>query len=475
MANNQPYDSIEKEFDEMKERYENFIKPLDRIRDIKVNVFYHIVDNKRTKKELVEMARETRPFMAKEIWDLLNDFMEFMRNVPEEEGNNYKLLYEGFTPADLVKRLLFKRPLVFVGPHDHTILRFNGEKNVFSSNRAFKVAKTLDNPPDGDGYCLREYISYDENLLSSLISMSTPTFYVSDGSISFIGSTEGFKKPHIDQGILCGLVGARNTKYSFMEHRFINIRQERQWTGIHLSDQFWIKNVYSEAFPEGFIPTEANINANKKMYEKIYIDRINVVYLEKRLMLSILPYIKEAAARGKEKMKEVFCSVPPIGGGVWRGNVKAITIHNLIVNGILKFFDQKFNYEELKMLKAFALPETSLDVYTSFNHSMNIQSIKENADKMSVTVTFKEPMNHTIKIFNEIRYVAKPLPVEFEHCLSIAGYAWDGNSYPGNEYWSGDFGSFDPQAIYCSLLGQFQNPEVNINMANADRIKIYEI
>ena len=65
------------------------------------------------------------------------------------------------------------------------------------------------------------------------------------------------------------------------------------------------------------------------------------------------------------------------------------------------------------------------------------------------------------------------LPQEFENCISIASYAFDGNSYPGNEYWRGNMNSFDPQAIYASLLGQFQNPEVNLKMADAERIRVY--
>jgi hypothetical protein len=457
----------------MKERYENFIKPLAKIRDVTENVFYHIDDEKRTRKDMVQMARETRPFMAKEIWDLLEDFMEFMRNVPGEEGANYRAIYDGFTPADLVKRLLFKRPLVFVGPNDHTMLRFNGVKNVIDANRAYKVAKILDNPPNGDGYCLRDYISYDENLLSSLIGMSTPTFYVSDGSIHRFGGVRSPKNPHVDSGILCGLVGARNTKYSFMECRFIGPRHETAWHDFHLSDQFWIEKVYKDAFPEGFIPTNEQIAKNKKIYENIYVNRLNVVYFEKRLMLSILPFIKEAAAKGIEKSKEVFCSVPPIGGGVWRGHATSDTIHTLIKNGVLKFLDQNFNYQELKMLRALALPEVHLNTYSDFKPEKNIKKITIDPIESSATLTFKEPEDHTIKIYNEIRYVARPLPAEFEYCLSIAGYAWDGNSYPGNEYWSGDLGSFDPQAVYCSLLGQFQNPEVNVNLADAERIRAY--
>lgn len=126
--------------------------------------------------------------------------------------------------------------------------------------------------------------------------------------------------------------------------------------------------------------------------------------------------------------------------------------------------------QKLKYLKALVLPELNIKFYSSFKTNGNIKEIKTDNDE--IIISFKTA-DHEIKVINKLRYVAELLPVEFKDCISIAGFAWDGNSYPGNEYWSGNFGSFDPKAVYCSLLGQFQNPEVNVKMADDERIRIY--
>ncbi|XP_070495990.1 uncharacterized protein [Chironomus tepperi] len=358
----------------------------------------------------------------------------------------------------------FKRPVVFYGPSDRFLLRRDGNKMLEGKNDFSNVAKNLDKVTDSSPY-LREYISYDENLLSSLIGMSTPTFYFS------IGGKGKTSLPYIDEGILCGLVGARNSKPNFMEHRFTLPRSKSFDTKVFKSDKFWIEKVYPDAFPEKIIPTAQDIQAKPEIYDKIYINGVNEVYLEKRLMLSVLPYIQEAMSRGLEKDKNVFCSVPPIGAGVWAKCINGAIIHRLIVKGVLKFLDSYDDYQKLNHLKALALPVEDPKIYSEFAKSGNIKVI--HVINEDIIISFKEPADHKLKIINRPRYVAELLPDEFKDCISIAGYAWDGNSYPGNEYWVGLMGSFDPQAINCSLLGQFQNPEVNIKLADPERIRIY--
>ena len=50
--------SYDEEFEELKRNYESFLVhvPQLKCREIRSNVFYHLVDDKRTKKEMVEMV-----------------------------------------------------------------------------------------------------------------------------------------------------------------------------------------------------------------------------------------------------------------------------------------------------------------------------------------------------------------------------------------------------------------------------------
>ena len=46
--------------------------------------------------------------------------------------------------------------------------------------------------------------------------------------------------------------------------------------------------------------------------------------------------------------------------------------------------------------------------------------------------------------------------------LLVAQYAWDGNAYPGNEYWASIvIASGDPAATYCSTILELQNTLIN--------------
>jgi len=57
--------------------------------------------------------------------------------------------------------------------------------------------------------------------------------------------------------------------------------------------------------------------------------------------------------------------------------------------------------------------------------------------------------------------------------LLIAQYAWDGNAFPGNEYWSGSRGaSGDSAAASCSTIGELQNPMINSQAFQVSKLQV---
>jgi hypothetical protein len=81
---------------------------------------------------------------------------------------------------------------------------------------------------------------------------------------------------------------------------------------------------------------------------------------------------------------------------------------------------------------------------------------------------------NTFNIHFTNRNPADPLTGSNNQKLVVACYAWDGNSFPGNEYWMGMLtASGDPAAACCSNIPELQNPYINPTLRAKTAIHIY--
>lgn len=154
--------------------------------------------------QIAEDAQSTRIIVPSQFPTLVDAFLKHKR----EHGSEYeKQLYgtpESVTWRDEVSRLIEKRPLVFMGARDRTVLR-NGA--VLRDPTEWDRNGT-DEQHLNKHLSLIEYLSYDEIMLSSLIGVSGQSYFINDGN-RYNKGQPGQPGTFQPRGIIVGLVGAR--------------------------------------------------------------------------------------------------------------------------------------------------------------------------------------------------------------------------------------------------------------------------
>lgn len=364
-----------------------------------------------------------------------------------------------------IDRLLRKRPLVFYRADDWTAI--GSRKGVRALGSSHEAWIRVGRDGEGEPLCLKRFLSYEEMELSALLGVSSPTFFINDGR-RFNKACLDARGTFEEEGILVGLVGARFKLSGLMEHKYMvcspgNSPADRVRQNNELS-RAWAKFYELDgAFPEyspntdhtDFVPFEetplrgvkaprSNEASTAKSF--VYLPAFRV-----RLRVILEPLILHANSEAGRLGKRAIVHVVGFGMGVWLPHE---SLKLPLWNALLQVAQQ--------IVQSSALPNIEIIELGRFEGDPSLFS-------KSV------PKDATGNIIKLIPTNGEPLS---KRCtkdqIVVSTYAWDSNSFPGNDYWIGKLtGSGDPAAACCSTIPQLQNVHINVGLRAEKRLRTY--
>jgi len=391
--------------------------------------------------EVLEHAKNTRPIIHEKTMQLISDFLDLKK----QHGSDIeKRLYEGINEKTFIDRLLTKRPLMFMTEKDSFLL-----PNRKAGSGGFESIGT---DREQNPLMLKDYLSYDEMAIAALLGVSVPTHFINNGNRNNLGKKD-LTASYQEKGVYTGLVGARFEKPGLMEwkHMIITSIQNTEENGYgdsfgkHSDFQSKLLAVWGKFYGHR-LPSFEEAQADcTESYIPIGNDYLNKTIYKERMRMSIEPFLMDANQRGIEQGKNVYVHAVGLGLGVWQKTPEqAKLLIEVYAETLTKYklsdiSDIDFSWFPNDCVSCGGI--TNLNIFTSEENHIRIHFSKRNpADKLAGPDAAK---------------------------LLVASYAWDGNSYAGNEYWAGALSaSGDPAAACCSTIAELQNPNINPNVSS---------
>lgn len=321
---------------------------------------------------------------------------------------------------------------------------------------------------------LADYLSYDEMAISALVNVAVPTHFINRGG-RFNEGKPGVTGEFERHGVYVACVGARFEVPGRMEWQTIMVTPEqntaangygppsadddeaeqaptkmkralvRAWAKVYGLDQLPTFDEARAKLPEQYLQfPQSQILFNQKLYRA-------------RLRLTIEPFLLDADMRAHEQGTKAYVHVVGLGIGAWMVDERQAML-------------MTDTYAEI--LHELPLPNLHTIDFSWFGPATTCGDVPHGTVFPSKLGDVTAP-----KILFSQRDPAELLPKPTDGSaplLLVAMYAWDGNSYPGNEYWLGMLtASGDPAAACCSTITVLQNPDVNPQRMSGSATVVY--
>ncbi|KXJ87617.1 hypothetical protein Micbo1qcDRAFT_167154 [Microdochium bolleyi] len=394
---------------------------------------------------VIQDARNTCIVVHARFPELVDKFLQHKR----QHGSPVEKEFygqHGWSWSRQVARLIEKRPLVFMNSSDFTVLRdYSTLPDTSEWDFVGKTDGSGDSAKERNRYLfLKDYLSYDEIMLGSLLGASGPSYFVNNGSRTNLGNP-GKPGSFEERGIIVGLVGARFERPDRMDSIFCLPRSISSTLDVHSSKRG------SGSRPQKSPEMDPGlVDVFTDWFCSVSGDQVRVDPLEKkfhagmykaRMRVTIDVLLLEASERARAAGKKAYTHVVGLGLGVWA----------LYGVGQEQYYIETF---------ADALHELGND---SMRHIGTIDFSYIKAEpKSSVEKVTAAAAKHGINVRFSRRNPADKLSQEEAGQLLVVSYAWDGNAFPGNEYWvQMPSASGDPAAACMSTISELHNPLTN--------------
>jgi len=403
--------------------------------------------------------------------------------LPAADGDleaQIKEISEQITPEHIkafYKRLVEKRPLASFGVNDYTLLR-TGERSEADNETSIGCSGKHD--PE-------QYTLYSEAEFASMLQVFGPTQFINDGRRDNEGKvgTEGGGEAHEASGYISGLVGMRLEIADGMESVHVvggNLTKLKQAHALACGREGPLK---TEDFGRISGVTRKFVEGYEAIWQEFYEDKkgelvkegevtpkkvikageFNEAAAEYRLYISYKKFLAESAKAIAEKedgdgeKEKAYIRITGLGDGVWAKG-KSKEVRAAIGRAVARAYDE-LNPELKARISAIEFSEHQehgLSSAAFYAAPIPAGAVGPQAETRVSNAHFAHKIPNDAADFKNVLFV---------------NYAWDGLSYPGNEYYLGALSaSGDPAAACCSSIVVSQNPQINSDFL--DRVFVVE-